>query len=191
MAPFRPPSVAGRDVLEVDWPFFGELCRALAFRIAGAFDPEMVIGIAKAGVIPGAVVASILQRDFASMAVTRASAGVRPTLVTAPPPSVKGRRVLVVDETCDSGDTLKLAVSAVRRLGPAELRTAVSFKTGEYSPDFYALETGSRIILPWDREVLVDGQFVMRPEYAMWLREPAAAPSGFSRSTPSRSPDPR
>jgi len=50
-----------RDVLEVDWPFFGELCRALALRIHGSYDPELVLGIAKAGVIPGVVVASILQ----------------------------------------------------------------------------------------------------------------------------------
>ncbi|HXV86058.1 MAG TPA: phosphoribosyltransferase family protein [Gemmatimonadales bacterium] len=188
MAPYRSSAASGRDVMEVDWPLFGELCRALAFRVAGAFDPEMVIGVAKAGVIPGAVVASILQRDFASMAVTRQSAGVRPTLVTAPPPSVRGRRVLVVDETCDSGDTLKLAVSAVRRLAPVEVRTAVSFRTGEYNPDFYALQTGSRIILPWDREVLVNGEFVMRPEYAAWLREPATRVPELIRAAPGRNP---
>ena len=69
--PTKAPPAPARDVLEVDWPFFGELCRALALRIVGAYDPEIVLGIAKAGVIPGAVVASILQRDFASMAVTR------------------------------------------------------------------------------------------------------------------------
>ena len=69
------------------------------------------------GVIPGAVVASILQRDFASMSVTRIGSAVRPTLVTEPPPSVSGRRVLLVDETCDSGDTLKLALSAVKKAG--------------------------------------------------------------------------
>lgn len=171
-----PPS---RDVLEVDWPLFGELCRALAFRIAGSFDPELVLGIAKAGVIPGAVVASILQRDFASMAVTRVREGVRPTLVTAPPPSVRGRRVLIVDETCDTGETLKLALAAVRRIGPADVRTAVSIKTGPYEPDFYAMETESFIILPWDREVLIGGEFVMRPEYAAKLKElRSRAPSG-------------
>ncbi|HWP38894.1 MAG TPA: phosphoribosyltransferase family protein [Gemmatimonadales bacterium] len=192
MLPPRAAVPSGRDVLEIDWAFFGELCRALAFRIAGAFDPELVLGIAKAGVIPGVVVASILQRDFASMGVTRPTAGVRPTLVTAPPPSVKGRRVLIVDETCDTGDTLKLALSAVRRVGPAEVRTAVSFKTGPYSPDFYALETGSKIILPWDREVLVRGEFVMRPEYAAWLSESGSgAPSSLKRSTPTRNPVPR
>jgi hypoxanthine phosphoribosyltransferase len=160
-----------RDVLEVDWPFFGELCRGLALRIAGSFDPELVLGVAKAGVIPGAVVASILQRDFASIAVTRRPSERRPTLITAPPPSVQGRRVLIVDETCDSGDTLKLASSAVRKLAPAELRTAVSFKCGLFQPVFYALETESFIILPWDREVLIDGRLTIRPDYAEKLEE--------------------
>lgn len=157
-------------MLEVDWTFFGELCRGLALRVANAYDPELVVGIAKAGVIPGAVVASILQRDFASMAVTRSGEDPRPTLVTAPPPSVGGRRVLVVDETCDSGDTLKLALAAVRELRPADVRTAVSFRTGAYQPDFHALATESVIILPWDREVVEGGALVTRPEYAAWLR---------------------
>lgn len=156
-------------MLEVDWTFFGELCRALALRIAASYDPDIVVGIAKAGVIPGAVVASILQRDFASMAVTRHGVDVSPTLVTAPPPSVKGRRVLIVDETCDSGDTLKLAISAVKKHQPAEVRTATSFRTGAYAPDFHALQTESLIILPWDREIIAEGNLVTRPDYAEWL----------------------
>src|SRR2546427_9250033 len=48
---------APHGVLEVDWPFFGEMCRALALKIFRDYDPEVVIGIARAGVIPGAVVA--------------------------------------------------------------------------------------------------------------------------------------
>jgi hypoxanthine phosphoribosyltransferase len=57
--------------MEVDWPFFGELCRALALKTFREYDPEIVIGIAKAGAVPGAVVASILQRDFASITIAR------------------------------------------------------------------------------------------------------------------------
>jgi hypothetical protein len=41
-----------RGVLEVDWPFFGEICRALALRVARDYQPEIVLGVAKAGVIP-------------------------------------------------------------------------------------------------------------------------------------------
>ena len=150
---------------------FGEMSRGLALRVAAGFDPDIIVGIAKAGVIPGAVIASILERDFASMAVTRDRAHARPTLVTAPPPSVAARRVLVVDETCDTGDTLKLALNAVRKHNPAEVRTAVSFCTGAYKPDFIGLATRSVIVLPWDREIVSQGELVTRPEYVPYLAD--------------------
>jgi hypoxanthine phosphoribosyltransferase len=155
--------------MEVDWPFFGELCRALALRVAAEYQPEVVLGVAKAGVIPGVVVASILQCEFTSMVVTRREADEDPVLVSGPPATVRGRRVLIVDETCDTGSTLKLALSEVRALAPLEVRTAVSFKTGDYAPDYHAFETESFIILPWDREVILGGELVMRPDYAARL----------------------
>lgn len=158
-----------REVLEIDWTLFGELCRGLALRIAREYDPELVLGIAKAGVLPGAVVASILGCEFAAMSITRRQAAGRPTLVVGPPAFVKGRRVLIVDETCDSGDTLKVALAAVRPLNPVEVRTAVSIKTGRYEPDFQALATENFIILPWDREVIIEGELTLRPEYAAKL----------------------
>jgi hypothetical protein len=158
-------------VLQVDWAFFGELCRALALKVFREYDPDLVIGIAKAGVIPGAVIASILQRDFASVAITRTDGRSSPVVIAGPPRIVTGRRVLLVDETCNTGDTMKLALAAVREQGPAEVRSAVSFMTGDYRPDFHALQTDNFIILPWDREIIVDGEIVMRPDYAEKLRE--------------------
>ena len=83
----RTSSPGPRGVLEVDWAFFGELCRALALRVAREYQPEIVLGIAKAGVIPGVVVASILQCEFSSMAVTRRDEDESPVLVSGPPPS--------------------------------------------------------------------------------------------------------
>jgi hypoxanthine phosphoribosyltransferase len=155
-----------RGVLEVDWPFFGEICRALALRVARDYEPEIVLGIAKAGVIPGVVVASIMQCEFNSMTVTRREDGAAPVLVSGPPATIRGRRILVVDETCDTGSTMRLALSEVRALKPAEVRTAVSFKTGEYTPDYHAFETESFIILPWDREIIQGGELIVRPDYA-------------------------
>ena len=100
-------------VMEVDWMLFGELCRALALRVAHEYQPEVVLGVAKAGVIPGVVVASIMQCDFASMVVTRKEADADPVLVIGPPPTIRGRRVLIVDETCNTGSTMRLALSEV------------------------------------------------------------------------------
>lgn len=165
----RQPPPGPRGTLVVDWAFFGEISRALALHVARVYQPEVVLGIAKAGVIPGAVVASILQCDFASMIVTRQAAGAEPVLVAGPPASVRGRRVLVVDETCDTGHTMRLALNEVRALRPAEVKSAVSFKTGPYTPDFHAFETENFIILPWDREIVQNGELVVRPDYAARL----------------------
>ena len=156
-------------VMEVNWLLFGELCRALALRVAHDYMPEVVLGIAKAGVIPGVVVASIMQCEFASMVVTRTTEDADPVLVSGPPSTIRGRRVLIVDETCNTGSTMRLALNEVQALKPAEVRTAVSIKTGKYAPDYHAFETESFIILPWDREIIQDGELIVRPDYAARL----------------------
>ena len=158
-----------REALEVDWAFFGELCRALALRVARDYDPDVVVGIAKAGVIPAAIIATILQRDFAAISIGRAGAGAAPEVLSEPPASLAGRRVLLVDETCDTGDTIKLALHALGGVRPASVRTAVSFKTGPWQPDFHAFETAKAIVLPWDREVIEGGELVTRPDLRGWL----------------------
>lgn len=153
----------------VDWPLFGELSRALALKVSRAFDPELVVGVATAGVVPGAVVAAMLDRPFHSIIVSRRYRAdvVRdtPAVLSAAPAEVIGRNVLIVDETCNNGETLRLAIAAIVNAGAQDVKTAVSFKTGSYVPDFHALETEARIVLPWDRETIVNGQLVPNPKY--------------------------
>jgi len=170
----KPPQA--RAVMEVDWPFFGELCRGLALKVSADYQPDLVVGIARAGVIPGAVIASILRCDFASITTTRVHEGEAPALVSRPTLSPKGRKVLLVDETCDSGDTMRLAASVMREEGAQQLKTAVSFRCGDYKPDYFALQTTAFIILPWDRWVVADGELVIRPDYAAAIAESGAAP---------------
>ena len=170
MSPRKHTVDAAKGVLEIDWPFFGELSRGLALKVARAYDPELVIGIATAGVIPGAVIAAILSREFHSIVVSRRYRSAReraaPTIFGSAPDEALGKRVLIVDETCDSGDTIRLAISAVIEAGATEIRTAVAFQTGPYAPDFHAIATESTIVLPWDREILVKGELRSNPLYA-------------------------
>jgi hypoxanthine phosphoribosyltransferase len=163
-------------VLELSWELFGELCRALAVRVARDYDPEIVVGIAAAGVIPGAVIAAMLQKEFHAIKITRRDDDdgprQRPEVLSAAPPQVAGRRVLLVDEICDSGDTLRLALAAVRDVSPAEVRTATSLvREGGYEPDYYALGTDATVIFPWDREVWGEDNLVINPEYEDLLGE--------------------
>lgn len=162
-----------KGVLLVDWPLFGELSRALALKVARAWSPESVVGVATAGVVPGAAVAAILDLPFHSIMVSRrySASSIRetPAVFGAVPTDVRGKRVLVVDETCDSGATMRLAVSALVNAGAEEVRTAVSFKTGSFAPDFHALATESAIVLPWDREILIGDELKPNPKYAGML----------------------
>jgi len=120
MSPRKTTVEQNKGVFEVEWPMFGELSRALALKVVRDYDPEIVIGVATAGVVPGAVIAAIMDREFHSIIVSRRyqSASVRdtPAVFGAVPPAVRDRRVLVVDETCDSGMTMRLAVGAIAGL---------------------------------------------------------------------------
>lgn len=161
--------------LELDWTMFGELCRALALKVARDYAPEAIIGIARAGVIPGAVMSSILRVDFYSMNISRHygdEVRQRPEILSAAPRLIQGKRVLIVDEITSSGDTLRLALAAVRDAHPAEVRTAVSFaRTTGYQPDYSALTTDANIIFPWDRKIFDGDQLVVNPRYEDILEE--------------------
>jgi uncharacterized protein len=166
-----PAEQSAPDVLELSWEVFGELCRALAVKVAqSGYHPDLVIGIAKAGVIPGAVIASILQCDFFSMKISR-DVGVervreRPKIFSAAPREAANQRVLIVDEICTSGETLRMATNAVRQVAPAEMKTASTFAKGKCNPDFYSLRTEATIVFPWDRQIVDDtGELLTNPLY--------------------------
>lgn len=171
-----PPAPGARpgEYLELSWEMFGELCRALALRVARDYDPELVVGVARAGVIPGAVIASILRRDFYSIRISRREGAEqvreRPAILSAAPPEAAGKKVLIVDEICTSGETFRLALAAIRDVGPAEVRTATSFvRTFGYKSDYFALETDATVIFPWDRKVFEGDELVVNPLYEQVL----------------------
>jgi uncharacterized protein len=168
----RAQGMPNSDFLELSWELFGELCRVLAVKVAtSGYRPDLIVGIAKAGVIPGAVVASILRCDFYSLRISRYAGGQRvldrPKILSAAPKEAAGKRVLVVDEICTSGETLRLALNAMRQVAPAEVMTATSLvKVGGYRPDFHALETEATVAFPWDRHILDEaGEIVVNPIY--------------------------
>ncbi|HEX2203533.1 MAG TPA: phosphoribosyltransferase family protein [Longimicrobium sp.] len=169
--PTRGPGLAGtQGTFELSWELFGELSRALAVRVAHDYRPELVIGVATAGVIPAATVAAILQADFETMRISRRQDGAlfeAPRVLSATPVRARGKRVLIVDEITTSGDTLRLALAAVREVGPADVRTATSFvRPGGYRPHYFALESEALIVYPWDRQIIDGGELVTPPIYA-------------------------
>jgi uncharacterized protein len=165
-----------QEYLDLSWDVFGELCRALAFKVARDYSPDVVIGIARAGAIPGAVIASILRIDFYSMKISRKEGEeqvrLRPAVLSAAPPQAGGKRVLLVDEIASSGETLRLGLAAVRDVGPREVRTATSFvRPRGFKPDYFALETEQMVVFPWDRKVFEGDRAVVNPLYERMVDE--------------------
>jgi hypoxanthine phosphoribosyltransferase len=164
------PRVRPHEFLELDWEMFGELCRALAMRVSRDFRPEVVVGVARAGVIPAAIIASLLRIPFHAISITRRDredhVRDRPEIFSQVPQGLEGKRVLLVDEIATSGDTLRLGVAALRQAFPAEIRTAVTFaRPRGYRPDYHALETDTTVVFPWDVKVFDGETWVVNPRY--------------------------
>jgi uncharacterized protein len=170
------PRVRSDEFLELDWEIFGELCRALAMRVSRDFHPEVVVGVARAGVIPAAIIASMLRIPFHAITITRRDqedqVRDRPEIFSQVPQGLEGKRVLLVDEVATSGDTLRIGVAALRQAYPAEIRTAVTFaRPRGYRPDYLALETDTTVVFPWDVKVFDGESWVVNPRYRDVLDE--------------------
>ncbi len=166
----RSPAFAGtQGRFDLSWELFGEMSRVLAVRVARDFRPDIVIGIATAGVIPAATVAAMLEADFEAMRISRRdgeSFRSEPRVLSATPVRCRNKRVLIVDEIATSGDTMRLALAAVREVGPADVRTAATFvRPGGWRPDYFAMESEQLIVYPWDRQVVTDGELTAGPMY--------------------------
>jgi hypothetical protein len=143
----------------ITWRRFAGLARRLALKIqAAGFQPDLIIAIARGGYAPARVLADYLGvMNVASIKVEhyRGTRKAAKAFVRQPlPENVQGRRVLIVDDVSDTGDTFEVAAPHIRaRLPDAEIRTAVLLHkaTCPDVPDFYACKVikWRWIIFPW------------------------------------------
>jgi hypoxanthine phosphoribosyltransferase len=158
-------------VLCLTWPDVSRLCRHLVEQIERDYRPEVIIGIAKGGAIPGAIIASMLRRDYFPVPITRREADVvtrkTPALLAhIPTEVVRGRKVLVTDEMVVTGETLRIAVDECWAQGATGVKTAALYiHTGGNRPDWFGLETESLVIQPWDAMVYAGGRWQLNQEY--------------------------
>jgi hypothetical protein len=136
----------------ISWNRFYHLCGVLYRRIqASGFAPDLIIAITRGGYPLARVMADYFGlMDLVSLKIEHYQGPSRQdqTIVPYPLPlSITGRRVLLVDDVSDSGDTFEAAFAELARHGePAILRTAVLHhkQTSRYTPDYHA-----RRVLKW------------------------------------------
>jgi hypoxanthine phosphoribosyltransferase len=170
-----------KGLLSISWADFHGICKALA-RAAFCFRPEIVLPIGRGGYYPGTLIAHLLQTEVYPVRVSRrvrdAVTYDRPRWLVPPPPLVEGRRVLVVDEICSSGESLPMVKDRVVAMGAREARCAVLYahSGGVSVPDYVGLVTDALLLNPWDREILTEDGFQFHPEYVAALAEQGMTP---------------
>ncbi len=143
----------------VTWHKIYGLARRIAAQLRSAdFQPELIVAIARGGYVPARLLCDLLDvYELTSIRIThyRDGAAAQPHAALASPLSVaiQGRKVLVVDDVSDSGDTLQVALAHLRGFHPAQLKLAVlHHKTvSPLVPDFYGqkIRNWRWIIYPW------------------------------------------
>jgi hypoxanthine phosphoribosyltransferase len=156
-------------VEEISWDAFAALAARLA-ELVEPVQPEVILGVARAGLFPATAVACALRRELSPVRITRRlNDEVRfasPVWRTPVPADVAGRRVVVIDEMADSGETLRLVADAARTAGAASVTTAalVAHSWAAPAPDAVALVTDAFVVFPWDARVLIAGRWQPHPE---------------------------
>ena len=147
--------------IEYDVPTWNQiyemlLCQAQEI-LAQGFRPDIVVGIARGGLIPARIIADLLETsEFATIQIefyvginqTKAE----PTLKHPTTTRLADKRVLLVDDIADSGESLKLAETYLQQQGTSEVKTATLYlKTKSITtPDFYEKQTTNWVMFPWD-----------------------------------------
>ncbi len=157
-------------ILQLTWDDVMRMCRSLASTIQSDFDPDIIVGIAKGGLIPAAIIASVLRRDILPVRLSRRKRDIvvlsKPAWVVPMTDDVSGKSVLLVDEISATGETLREAHKEASRRGARKVRTCTLYvHSDSYLPSYYALETDALLIQPWDYEVLERGKWIIHPEY--------------------------
>src|SRR5438309_10356292 len=130
---------------------------ASEIRLSG-YNPQVIVGVSRGGWPPARVMSDLLQNtNLANMKVEfYRDIGVRnkkPRITQPVTMEVVGKRVLVVDDVSDTGQSLRVVGDHLQRKPVKELRVCTIYMKSQsiYRPDYYSRTTRKWIIFPWER----------------------------------------
>jgi hypoxanthine phosphoribosyltransferase len=156
---------------EIGWQEYGELCKRLSLDVdklgrsldlpGGRFDA--IVGIARGGAIVGATLAFMCSQEYFPIRLAKRGGVVR--VLVPPTRDLADKHVLLVDDLSRTGETFKIAMHELRRVGTRSIATcALVRREPGFKPDLAArtASAADKVAFPWGREVLVDGKFELR-----------------------------
>ncbi|GGP19358.1 phosphoribosyltransferase [Thermocladium modestius] len=121
------------------------------------FRPDVVVGIMRGGVIAARLIGDLLGVDSISLMEIKFYKGIgeqgdEPRITQPLTINVKGKRVLVIDDIADSGNTMRTAIDYIKGMNPLQVKTATLLLKPwtKFKPDYYGGETTMWIVFPWE-----------------------------------------
>lgn len=146
---------------KLSWDDIEKITNELASKIrVSGFTPEYIIGITMGGLIPLYFLAKKLG-DASKILTVSATSYDKETkkelkITYLPSVDLSGKRVLLIDEIIESGDTLnKISEIFKNQYKVGELKTAVlcvKTENCDHYPDFYVVEEKKEwMVFPWEQ----------------------------------------
>ncbi|MDY6818247.1 MAG: phosphoribosyltransferase [Halobacteriales archaeon] len=155
-----------------NWDYIYRLCRDVADEVkASNYEPDVIVALARGGWFAGRVLCDFLGLDdLTSLKVehyvgTAQKTGEPEIRYPMPEGSVEGKRVLIIDDIADTGQSLQHAYEYVEERAPADIRTGTLqlMQESEFEPDYIGerLDEWAWIVYPWnfieDMTELIEG----------------------------------
>jgi hypothetical protein len=148
-----------REYVAPCWDEIYDMLLNLATRIKrSGFQPDLIVGVSRGGWIPGRILSDLLGNAHTANVKIEFYVGIgqtsRKPVVTQPiSEEIANKRVLVVDDVADTGESLIVALEHVRERSAGEIKTVTIYHKphSKFKPDFFAETTSHWIIFPWER----------------------------------------
>jgi len=148
-----------REYVAPRWDEIYSMLLELAARIKkSGFRPDLIVGVSRGGWIPGRILSDLLGNAHTANVKIEFYVGIgqtaRKPVVTQPiSEEILNKRVLVVDDVADTGESMLVALEHVRERGAGEIKTVTIYHKphSKFKPDFFEETTSHWIIFPWER----------------------------------------
>jgi hypoxanthine phosphoribosyltransferase len=121
------------------------------------YYPDVIVGIARGGVVPANIIADLLSvRQVVSIRLEFyadiAKPDMQPVITQFLNDEVNGKKVLVIDDISDSGQSLKTAKQYLIEKGAVEIKIATLYAkvATQTIPDYVEKITDRWVVFPWE-----------------------------------------
>lgn len=140
-----------------NWVEIHRALSLLASRLRREYNPDVIIAIAKGGLIPSRILGDLLGvKDYGYIGVkfylSVDKRGEKPYVLFTWLPPLDNKRVLIVDDVVESGRTLSIGIDLISKYNYAAARTLALFVKpwSPIKPDYYYREVDKWVVFPWE-----------------------------------------